>query len=85
MTISIQLPILFRRTTDEQSIKFAMKFKEKRARTRNSVSATWWPGEMKSVLVYDTFEAHMTENAKAVFAKENSNLALIPHRLTSVL
>ena len=40
---------------------------------------------MKRLLVYDTFEAHVTENVKAVFAKENSNLALIPHRLTSVL
>ena len=48
MTISIQLPILFRRTTDEQSIKFATKFEEKRARIWSSVSATWWPGEMKT-------------------------------------
>ena len=48
MTISIQLPILFRRTTDEQSIKFATKFKEKQARIWSSVSATWWPGEMKT-------------------------------------
>ena len=32
---------------------------------------------MKRLLVYDTFEAHVTDNAKAVFAKENSNLALI--------
>ena len=47
MTISIQLPILFTRTTDEQSIKFATKFGEKRARIWSSVSATWWPGEMK--------------------------------------
>ena len=48
MTISMQLPILFRRTTDEQSIKFATKFEEKRARIWSSVSATWWPGEMKT-------------------------------------
>ena len=41
----------------------------------------WWPGEN----VYDTSEAHMTENVKVVFAKENTNLALIPRRLTSVL
>ena len=27
----------------------------------------------RRLLVYDTFEAHVTENAKAVFAKENSN------------
>ena len=31
------------------------------------------------------FEAHVTENVKVVFAKENTNLALIPCRLTSVL
>ena len=35
-------------------------------------------GKCSSLLVYDTFEAHMTENVKVVFAKENSNLALIP-------
>ena len=81
MTISIQLPILFRRTTDEQSIKFATKFEEKRARIGNGGGLGRW----RRLLVYDTFEAHVTENEKAVFAKENSNLALIPHRLTSVL
>ena len=38
------------------------------------------------LLVYDTFEAHMTESLKAVLAKENTNyLALIPDRLTFVL
>ena len=42
----------------------------------------WWPG---SLLVYDAFEDHVTENVKVVFAKENSNLALIPCRFTSVL
>ena len=48
MTISIKLLILFRRTTDEQSIKFATKFEVKRARIWSSVSAMWWPGEMKT-------------------------------------
>ena len=42
-------------------------------------------GRCSRLLVYDTFEAHVTENGQAVFAKENSNLALIPYRLTSVL
>jgi len=38
------------------------------------------------LLVYDTFEAHMTESLKAVLAKEDTNyLALIPDRLTFVL
>ena len=32
-----------------------------------------------------TFEAHVTDSLKAVFAKENTNLALIPRRSTSVL
>ena len=72
MTISIQLPILFRPTTDEQSIKFATKFEENLKFGIGNVVA--WGDER--LLVYDTFEAHVTENAKAVFA----NLALIPHR-----
>ena len=42
-------------------------------------------GRCSSLLVYDTFEAHVIENVKVVFAKENSNLALISRRLTSVL
>ena len=42
-------------------------------------------GNCSSLLVYDTFEAYVTENVKVVFTKENSNLALIPRRLTSVL
>ena len=39
------------------------------------------------MLVYDSFEGHVTENVKVVFAKENFNnyLALIPRRLTRVL
>jgi len=41
-----------------------------------------WGDVYDSLLVYDTFEGHLTENVKAVFAKENSNLALIPRRLT---
>ena len=48
MTISIQLLIFYRRTTDEQSIKFTTKFEEKRARIWSLVSAMWWPGEMKT-------------------------------------
>ena len=42
-------------------------------------------GRCRSLLNYDTFEAHVTESVKAVCAKENTNLALIPCRLTSVL
>jgi len=36
-------------------------------------------GRFSSLLVYDTFEGHVIENAKVVFAKENSDLALIPN------
>ena len=36
-------------------------------------------GRCSSLLLYDTFEGHVTENVKVVFAKENSNLALIPN------
>ena len=39
-------------------------------------------GRCSSLLVY---EAHVTENVKVVFPKENTNLALIARRLTSVL
>ena len=42
-------------------------------------------GRCSGLLVDDTVEAHVTENVKVVFAKENTNLALIPCRLTSVL
>ena len=37
------------------------------------------------MLVYDTFEAHMIEIVKVVFTKENTNLALIPRSLNTVL
>ena len=48
---------------------------------------TWWPGETYStrLLVYSTFEAHVTESVKAVFAKEITNLALTPGRLILIL
>ena len=42
-------------------------------------------GRCRSLIVYDTFEASVTENVKVLFAKENTNLAQIPGRLTSVL
>lgn len=40
-------------------------------------------GEVEACLY--TFEAHLTKSVEAVFAKENTNLALISGRLTSVL
>mgnify|MGYP006973600613 CR=1 FL=1 len=40
---------------------------------------------LPSLLVHDTFQAYMTEHVKAVFTKEDSHLALIPGRLTTVL
>ena len=77
ITISIHIKslILFRRTTDEQSIKTAKKFEEKQKRM-----VAW--GDVAACLF---MTAHVTENVKVVFAKQISNLALIPHRLTTVL
>ena len=42
-------------------------------------------GDVAACLFMTPFEAHVTENVNVVFAKENSNLALIPRRLTSFL
>ena len=42
-------------------------------------------GRRRSLLVYDAFAAHVTESLKAAFARENTNLAVIPGRLTSIL
>ena len=37
------------------------------------------------MLVYDAFEAHVTERVKAAFMRENMNLAVILGGLTSIL
>ena len=42
-------------------------------------------GRGRCMFHYETFEAHVAESLKAVFAKENTNLAPIPYRSTSVL
>lgn len=42
-------------------------------------------GRCRSLVVYETFEAHLTEKVKAVLTKGNTNLGLIPCRLTSAL
>ena len=42
-------------------------------------------GRRRSLLVYDALEAHMTESVKAAFVRENTNLAVIPGGLTSML
>ena len=42
-------------------------------------------GRRRSLLVYDAFEAHLTESVKAAFVRENMNLAVIPGGLTSIL
>ena len=39
----------------------------------------------KSFLVYDSFEAHVTDNVKAALKGENTDLAVIPGGLTSIL
>ena len=36
----------------------------------------------KSLLVYDSFEAHVTDTVKVSFKRENTDLAVIPGRLT---
>ena len=41
-------------------------------------------GRRRSLLVYDVFEAHVTESVKAAIARENTNLAVIPGGLTSL-
>ena len=42
-------------------------------------------GRRKSLLVYDSFEAHITDTVKASFKYENTELAVIPGGLTSLL
>ena len=42
-------------------------------------------GRRRGLLVYDVFEAHMTESVKAAIARENTNLAVITGGLTSLL
>ena len=48
--------------------------------------ATRWPGEKeRPACFYDVFEAHVTESVKAAIARENTNLAVIPGGITSLL
>ena len=42
-------------------------------------------GRRRSLLVLDSFEAHKTEQVKRSFKNENTDLAVIPGGLTSVL
>ena len=42
-------------------------------------------GGRKNLLVYDSFEAHVTDTVKASFKCENTELAVIPGGLTSLL
>ena len=42
-------------------------------------------GRRKRLLVYDAFEAHVTDTVKAAFKRENTDLAVIPGGLTSIL
>ena len=39
----------------------------------------------RSLLVYDAFEAHVTDRVKALLKREKTDLAVIPGRLTSIL
>lgn len=42
-------------------------------------------GRRRSLLVCDMFEAHVTESVKTALTRENTNLAVIPSGLTSIL
>ena len=42
-------------------------------------------GRRKSLFVYDSFEAHVTDSVKASFKCEKTELAVIPGGLTSLL
>ena len=42
-------------------------------------------GRRKSLLSYDSFEAHVTNTVNASFKRENTELAVIPGGLTSLL
>ena len=42
-------------------------------------------GRRKSLLSYDSFEAHVTNTVNASFKRENTELAVIPGGLTSFL
>ena len=42
-------------------------------------------GRRRSLLVCDAFEAHVTERVKTALTQENTNLAVIPGGLTSIL
>ena len=39
----------------------------------------------RSLLVFDSFEAHVTDRVKRALERENTNLAVIPGSLTSIL
>ena len=51
------------------------------------IEKAWWSrirglGRRRSLLVYDAFEAHVTDPVKAAFKWENTDLAVIPGGLT---
>ena len=55
-----------------------------------SISLIWraqigGQGRRKSLLVYDSLEAHVTDTVKASFKRKNTELAVIPGGLTSLL
>ena len=62
----------------------------KRRQKLCSISLIWRAqigglGRRKSLLVYDSFEDHVTDTVKASFKRENIELAVIPGGLTSLL
>ena len=72
--MDLKLPILFSRTTHEQSIKMATKqctnydLKKSKQEFEVQYRQRGDLGRCSGLLVYDTFEAHVTDNVKVVFA-----------------
>lgn len=86
-----KLLFLFRWTTDQQGIHFWVSLKHNNwKKSEREFEIQYWQcgglGRRSSLIVYVTFEAHVTETlCENIFTKENTNSALIHPRLTSVL
>lgn len=90
LCVALILPLL-QWTTDQESIHFWVIIKTSqwlRNWEKNEQEFGVWDvqcGGLRSLVVYDTFEAHLNEKVKAVLTKGNTNLGVIPYRLTSAL
>ena len=61
------------------------EFRPNEGMDRESMAVADGLGRRRSLLVYDAFEAHVTDPVKAAFKRENTDLAVIPGGLTSLL